>query len=184
MQIILQPVLAALDYSTLQSLADDVSKEFKNTKVTVGSSHTQSNAQTFFQSDFDRNRNQWNSPKLLQSLSEKFNPDIDTKTLFIFDGDAYSYGLNFVFGEAIGNGTIAIIYLPRIKQEFYGFKSNEQLFYERLVKESVHELGHAFGLAHCNSISCVMHFSNSLHDTDVKKRSFCDSCNRKWTIYR
>jgi archaemetzincin len=71
---------------------------------------------------------------------------------------------------------------PRIKQEFYGFKSNEQLFYERLVKESVHELGHAFGLAHCNSISCVMHFSNSLHDTDVKKRSFCDSCNRKWTI--
>jgi predicted Zn-dependent protease len=99
MQIILQPVLAALDYSTLQSLANDVSKEFKNTKVTVGSSYTQTNAQTFFQSDFDRNRNQWNSPKLLQSLSEKFSPDIDTKTLFIFDGDAYSYGLNFVFGE-------------------------------------------------------------------------------------
>ena len=182
MEIILQPVLAALDYSTMQSLANDVSKEFKNTKVTVGSSLTQSDAEMVFQSDFDRNRNQWNSPKLLRSLSEKFNPDIDTKTLFIFDADAYSYGLNFVFGEAIGNEAIAIIYLPRIKQEFYGLKSNEQLFYERLVKESVHELGHAFGLAHCNSTRCVMHFSNSLHDTDVKKRSFCDSCNRKWSI--
>jgi archaemetzincin len=182
MQIILQPVLTALDYSTLQSLANDVSKEFKNTKVTVGSSLTQSDAETVFQSDFDRNRNQWNSPKLLRGLSEKFNPDIDTKALFILDADAYSYGLNFVFGEAIGNGAIAIIYLPRINQEFYGFKSNEQLFYERLVKESVHELGHAFGLAHCNSTRCVMHFSNSLHDTDVKKRSFCDSCYRKWSI--
>jgi archaemetzincin len=182
MQIILQPVLTALDYSTLQSLANDLSKEFKNTKVTVGSSLIQSDAETGFQSNFDRNRNQWNSPKLLRSLSEKFKSDINTKTLFILDADAYSYGLNFVFGEAIGNGAIAIIYLPRIKQEFYGFKSNELLFYERLVKESVHELGHVFGLAHCNSIRCVMHFSNSLHDTDVKKRSFCNSCNRKWSI--
>jgi tRNA uridine 5-carbamoylmethylation protein Kti12 len=85
MQIILQPVLTALDYSTLQSLANDLSKEFKNTKVTVGSSLIQSDAETVFQSNFDRNRNQWNSPKLLRSLSEKFNPDINTKTLFIFD---------------------------------------------------------------------------------------------------
>ena len=120
MEIILQPVLATLDYGTMQSLANDVSKEFKNTKVIVDFSLTQS--------DFDRNRNQWNSPKLLRSLLEKYNPAIDTKTLFIFDADAYSYGLNFVFGEAIGNEAIDIIYLPRIKQEFYGLKSNEQLF--------------------------------------------------------
>ncbi len=183
MQIILQPVLVALDYSTLQSLANDVSKEFKNTKVAVGSSLNESEAETVCQSDYDRNRNQWNSPELLRSLMEKFNPDTDMKILFIFDADAYSYGLNFVFGEAIGHGSIAIIYLPRIKQEFYGLKSDEQLFYERLVKESVHELGHTFGLAHCNSTRCVMHFSNSLHDTDIKKRSFCDSCNRKWTSH-
>jgi hypothetical protein len=81
MEIILQSVLAALDYSTMQLLANDVSKEFKNTKVTVGSSLTQSDAEMVFQSDFDRNRNQWNSPKLLRSLSEKYNRDIDTKTL-------------------------------------------------------------------------------------------------------
>ena len=179
MRIILYPMLTTLDYGTLNSLAKDISREFKNSKVTVGSSHTQFDAETIFQSNFDRNRNQWNSPKLLCSLLEKFNPDVDTKTLVIFDADAYSYRLNFVFGEAIGNGAIAIIYLPRIKQEFYGLKPNEQLFYERLVKESVHELGHAFGLAHCDSTRCVMHFSNSLHDTDFKNRSFCDSCNCK-----
>jgi archaemetzincin len=49
-----------------------------------------------------------------------------------------------------------------------------------LVKESGHELGRAFGLAHCNNTRCVMHFSNSLQDTDFKKRSFCDSCNCRW----
>ena len=43
MEIILQSVLAALDYSTMQSLANDVLKEFKN-KVIVGSSFTQSDA--------------------------------------------------------------------------------------------------------------------------------------------
>jgi archaemetzincin len=180
MRIILYPILATLDYRTLNSLAKDISKEFENTKVTVGSSRTQFDAEKVLQSNFDRNRNQWNSPKLLGSFLEKFNPATGTKTLVIFDADAYSYGLNFVFGEAIGNGAIAIIYLPRIKQEYYGLKPNEQLFYERLVKESVHELGHAFGLAHCTSTRCVMHFSNSLHDTDFKKRSFCDSCNCKW----
>ena len=111
---------------------------------------------------------------------EKFNPATDTKILVIFDADAYSYGLNFVFGEAIGNGAIAIIYLPRIKQEFYGLKPNEQLFYERLVKESVHELGHTIGLPHCHNTRCVMHFSNSLYDTDFKERSFCDRCDSKW----
>jgi archaemetzincin len=180
MRIILYPMLTTLDQSTLNSLAKDISKEFKNTKVTVDSSRTRFNTEIVFQSNFDINRNQWNSPKLLGSLLEKFNPATDTKILVIFDADAYSYGLNFVLGEAIGNGPIAIIYLPRIKQEFYGLKPNEQMFYERLVKESVHELGHTFGLAHCNNTRCVMHFSNSLQDTDFKKRSFCESCSCKW----
>jgi archaemetzincin len=133
-------VLANLDCSTLNSLAKDISKEFKNIKVTVSSSLTQPDVETGIQSNFDVNRNQWNSPKLLGSFLEEFNPATDTKILVIFDADAYSDGLNFVFGEAIGKGAIAIIYLPRIKQEFYGLKPNEQLFYERLVKESVHEL--------------------------------------------
>lgn len=180
MRIILYPTLTTLDYSTLDSLARDISKEFKNTTVTVDSPCTQLDAEIVFQSNFDRNRNQWYSPKLLDSIFQKLNPDTDTKGLIIFDVDAYSYGLNFVFGEAIGNGPIAIVYLPRIKQEFYGLKPSEQMFYERLVKESVHELGHAFGLTHCNNKRCVMHFSNSLQDTDFKKRSFCESCNCKW----
>jgi archaemetzincin len=38
--------------------------------------------------------------------------------------------------------------------------------------EAVHELGHAFGLTHCEKSRCVMHFSNSLQDTDFKHYIF------------
>jgi len=58
-------------------------------------------------------------------------------------------------------------------------KSDESLFHQRIVKEAVHELGHAFGLNHCNNPICVMYFSNSLPDTDIKQYSFCDVCRTK-----
>jgi archaemetzincin len=47
---------------------------------------------------------------------------------------------------------VAAIYLPRLRQEFYGLKKNEKLFLQRVVKEAVHEIGHAFGLAISRSI--------------------------------
>jgi hypothetical protein len=59
MQIILQPVMTDLNFSTLHSLVKDISKEFKNTKVTVDSSSlTQSDIEAVIQSAFDRGRNQ------------------------------------------------------------------------------------------------------------------------------
>jgi archaemetzincin len=47
---------------------------------------------------------------------------------------------------------VAAIYLPRLRQGFYGLKKNEKLFLQRVVKEAVHEIGHAFGLAISRSI--------------------------------
>jgi archaemetzincin len=64
--------------------------------------------------------------------------------------------------------------LARLRQEFYGLKSDNSLFLERVVKEATHELGHAFGLRHCPRQKCVMFFSNSLADTDRKCRRFCN----------
>ena len=46
---------------------------------------------------------------------------------------------------------------------------------ERILKETIHELGHTFGLKHCHN-NCVMRFSNSLADTDKKPVKFCASC--------
>ena len=104
------------------------------------------------------------------------NHDNDSKLLALCNFDAYSKGLNFVFGQVHRDGKVAAIYLPRLRQEFYGRERNEPLFLERVVKEMVHELGHAFGLDHCPNYRCVMHFSNSISDTDAKAKDFCQDC--------
>jgi archaemetzincin len=94
--------------------------------------------------------------------------------------DAYSENLNFVFGEASSlGGQVAAIYLARLRPEFYNHISDQQIFNDRIVKEAIHELGHTFGLIHCNNKKCVMHFSNSLYDTDFKNKSFCENCKNK-----
>ncbi len=134
---------------------------------------------------FNEQRNQANSDKLLHWLSTNamnniiyFNPT-NTIILGICDFDAYSLGLNFVFGQATLSTGVAVIYLPRLRQEFYGLGTNTSIFIERVLKESTHELGHALGLNHCTKWSCVMYFSNSLIDTDLKRKDFCNLCSNK-----
>jgi archaemetzincin len=76
-------------------------------------------------------------------------------------------------------GRVAAIYLPRLRQDFYVKKSDtNKLFEQRVIKEAVHELGHAFGLTHCENNKCVMHFSNSLQDTDFKDHKLRERCNK------
>jgi archaemetzincin len=65
-----------------------------------------------------------------------------------------------------------VVALARLRQEFWGAPSDEQLCVTRAVKESVHELGHTYGLFHCAEPACVMHFSNTLRETDQKSDQF------------
>lgn len=94
--------------------------------------------------------------------------------LGLIDEDIFVADTNFIFGLAYGRR--AIISLARLRQEFYGLHPNPALFRERAKKEAVHELGHIFGLPHCPDRRCVMHFSNSIADTDLKGGRFCERC--------
>ena len=49
---------------------------------------------------------------------------------------------------------------------------------ERLRKEAVHELGHTFGLRHCDDWRCVMASSHAVERLDVKSAEFCARCRR------
>ena len=86
--------------------------------------------------------------------------------------DLYSDGLNFVFGVAYPFRGCIVSYARLLSD-------NKDLFLSRVRKEIAHEMGHVFGLQHCPNPKCVMHFSNSLADTDYKSEDFCPSCREK-----
>lgn len=84
----------------------------------------------------------------------------------------YTQGKNFVFGEASPMMETAVISLCLLG----GPGVDDELLLERTIKEAVHEVGHLMGMDHCANGHCVMHFSGSLIDTDVKNNHFCPDC--------
>jgi archaemetzincin len=129
---------------------------------------------------FDKNRRQYRSNQILgmvQSYAVKTKEA--NRVLGVVDMDIFVPELNFVFGEASSPGKAALISLWRLKPEFYGLGTDAELCAQRALKEAVHEVGHTLGLKHCPRSSCVMHFSNSIFDTDKKQRLFCDDCYLK-----
>ncbi len=89
--------------------------------------------------------------------------------------DIYSDNLNFVFGIGLPFKGCIVSY-ARL------YSRNEELFLLRFRKEITHEMGHVFGLSHCPNPYCVMHFSNSLADTDRKGEDFCPYCQEKLNV--
>ena len=127
--------------------------------------------------NFDKKRKQYLSNAILSQIQSYAAKKTGlNRVLGVVEADIFVPELNFVFGEAVCPGKAALISLWRLKPEFYGDAPNIELFSARTLKEAVHELGHTLGLRHCPRSSCVMHFSNSICNTDLKQSLFCDQC--------
>jgi archaemetzincin len=124
---------------------------------------------------FVSSRQQHHATLVLAALL-RHRPDPTSKIVGIVPVDLFVPVLTFVFGQAQLDGPGAVVSTYRLRSEFYGLPRDEGLLVERAIKECVHELGHAFGLAHCDFYACVMHASSTVDDVDVKGATFCGHC--------
>jgi archaemetzincin len=161
------------DTATIIWIKENLQKAFPNAKCSVVDEKLPLRNEVY-----DENRKQYNSHMILSEVQSYAAAKTGlNRVLGVVDTDIFVPELNFVFGEATCPGKAALISLWRLKPEFYGEPADTQLFLDRALKEAVHELSHTLGLGHCPQSSCVMHFSNSISDTDIKQSLFCDRCN-------
>lgn len=159
-----------IDGNVMNRLKNDLNKVF-NKRVLIGKGMPDPDYA------YHKKRNQYLSTAILSNIMEQKEYPPYKKILGIVDRDLYVPQLNFVFGEA--SRKAAVISITRLRQAFYHLPEDQSLFHQRVLTEAVHELGHTFGLGHCENSRCVMFFSNSLMDTDRKGSEFCQKCKGK-----
>jgi archaemetzincin len=127
------------------------------------------------QGSYDQRRRQHLTAPILQWILAAGPPG--GKVLAVTDQDLFIPVLTYVFGEAQLDGVAALCSTARLKEgvELVG----PRLLRERLAKEAVHEVGHAFGLRHCDAPGRVMGRSPGLAGVDRKTHELCGTCRQR-----
>jgi archaemetzincin len=132
---------------------------------------------------FNAVRGQFEALHIMRAIADMLPRDAD-KVLAVFEEDIAIPMLTFVFGQAQLNGRIALMSLARLRQEFYGMNAQPELLIQRVWKEALHELGHTFGLTHCQTPGCIMTLANNIQHVDEKGNDFCGGCKTLFTDAR
>ncbi len=159
--------LGNADRDLVRTLRDPLSKIFE---VPVDLDEVSLDMREFY----DPSRGQYNSTRILEHLRAQ---PLSSRALAVTKEDLFIPILTYVFGEAELNGNVAVISYHRLQPERYGLPPDRLLLFERMHKEAVHELGHAYGLVHCDRQECVMHTSSYVEEIDIKGNSFCPLCH-------
>ena len=123
---------------------------------------------------FLSNRKQYDARKLLLELREH-SASGAVRLIGITERDLCNVILDFVFGEAQLDGNVAICSAYRLGEgEEEGSRPGRGV--DRLTKVVLHELGHVFGLGHCEEEDCAMHEAKTLEDIDRRRARYCPSC--------
>ncbi len=124
---------------------------------------------TLPESSYNPLRQQYDAAAILHDIAAKKDKDVDYK-LCLVNVDIYAQNMNFIFGLANPIRKTAVVSTYRL---------NGDNIKERIAKEVVHEIGHLLGLGHCVNDKCIMHFSNTVKDTDQKEQIFCKNCRKQ-----
>lgn len=117
---------------------------------------------------YQARRGQYEAGKIIQSLAGL--PDGAFFRLGVVSVDIYTPILTFVFGESQLGGKAAVISTYRLQSK------NREKAYNRIAKIAVHEVGHLLSIIHCQTIDCLMRFSNTPEKLDDLPLRFCPAC--------
>ncbi|ERG89956.1 MAG: putative Zn-dependent protease, partial [halophilic archaeon J07HX5] len=137
-----------------------------------------SNPRTVPKGAYDDSRDQHRAEEFID-LAKRVGDG--TKNIAITPNDLYYHRRNYVFGLAYLGGSGSVISTYRLRTSSDGGFSDRsagEIFADRVRKEVIHEIGHTFGLEHCDNNRCVMNFSPTVREVDVKGESLCGSCQR------
>lgn len=163
--IALVPV-GAVERRVLGSLAAVLSREYATPCSVVDASLDPGKT-------YHPERRQYHSTELLEQLAALRLPG---RTLGVTALDLYIPILTFVFGEAQLGGACALVSSHRMSEAFYGLPEDPWLAENRLGKCAIHEIGHTYGLVHCDDQECVMAAAHAVEWIDLKTDRLCDTC--------
>lgn len=134
---------------------------------------------------YDKGRCQYNAKTILEHLLAHCPKDA-LRFIGLTYVDLYIPVLKYVFGLSQIEGRCAVISLCRLCLEFYKKPPCDALLLSRLEKTVIHELGHSFGLTHCQDRRCVMYSSSRIENTDFKDAGFCPTCEElfHWRLHQ
>ena len=122
----------------------------------------------------DQNRNQHHSTMILEQLAA-VTPARAVRVIAIAQVDLFIPILTHVYGEAQLGGTACIVSTFRLNEDRSGMNISGK-YMDRIVKETIHELGHTFNLRHCPEDTCIMHYCRNEEDVDRKSDQLCRYC--------
>lgn len=117
---------------------------------------------------------QLTSRRLRAALAKRL-PDDAFALLAITEADLLANQYTAVFGEASADQRVGVVSVARLHLSFSAHRqpSNPRIVLRRSVRLIAHELGHLFGLEHCDAKHCVMNHVATLRDLDNLPATMC-----------
>jgi len=171
--IAIQP-FGKVDPAIIDALQQNISS-FYNTRAVV--LETKEIPDDLYYKEGDR----YNASKLIRRMKKEY-PKRYFKILAITEYDIYhkkgEYDHYGIVGLGLVGGRTAVVSTRRLKK-LGG--DDKKVLLQRVVKSSIHEIGHLMGLHHCDQTSyCIMlSAKGSVLTIDKKELRFCPYCLEK-----
>lgn len=131
---------------------------------------------------WSRERHQLDASQLLDALYIHKPADV-SHVIGVTSADLYATDWEYLYGFSQVEGRVAVYSTARLSSDGSSL-SAMGLAMDRAEKIIAHELGHTFGLEHCEVRHCLMNTVERSQGLERMSRFFCSRCERHLTTWR